>query len=524
MLNDGTNDPNVWDAITIGSGLGALTAGASLARQGWRVLVLERLSNFGGAATVYRHGALTMEASLHETDGATVFAPHGVFARLGLQDRLRPVPTEIFYEVRGGPLTSAVRVPHGLAAAEAALAEARPEAAKALSEHFHDLGRLYRSIDDLQDMAVRGPSALLGTLFSGRLFELIAQARRTVSNQYDGTFGEDEISKLILAAVLAYFDDDPAELSHLMYSGVWTRYLEDGSYYFDGGSRALTMALLKLIRESGGEARRNVTATGIPLDEAGQAEGVRFRDADGNEHFAKSRIVLGGAAPEVLAAMLPDQQAQALRKAYSEHTPSISLFNVSLGLREPAETFGVAAYSTFILPNDLTRLSDYPAACARFGASPAEAMPPYAVADYGRLDAGIRRDGDLYLVSLCGVDRLAWWEDLSEEEEMARRAEWTAALIADVDRHYPGLAGAVSHSEIATARTMMNRLGTPEGSVYGFRPTPSRVFGGRPRAATTVPGLFLASAYTVSGGYSGAMHGGLMAADEAVRARRAAVG
>jgi phytoene dehydrogenase-like protein len=95
-------------------------------------------------------------------------------------------------------------------------------------------------------------------------------------------------------------------------------------------------------------------------------------------------------------------------------------------------------------------------------------MPPYAVADYGRLDAGIRRDGDLYLVSLCGVDRLAWWEDLSEEEEMARRAEWTAALIADVDRHYPGLAGAVVQSEIATARTMMNRLGTPEGSVYGF--------------------------------------------------------
>jgi cation diffusion facilitator CzcD-associated flavoprotein CzcO len=58
-----------FDAIVIGSGLGGLTAGALYARAGHRVLVLERNENFGGAATVYRHGALALEASLHEIDG-----------------------------------------------------------------------------------------------------------------------------------------------------------------------------------------------------------------------------------------------------------------------------------------------------------------------------------------------------------------------------------------------------------------------------------------------------------------------
>ena len=58
-----------FDAIVIGSGLGGLTAGALYARAGHRVLVLERNQNFGGAATVYRHGALAIEASLHEIDG-----------------------------------------------------------------------------------------------------------------------------------------------------------------------------------------------------------------------------------------------------------------------------------------------------------------------------------------------------------------------------------------------------------------------------------------------------------------------
>ena len=100
---------------------------------------------------------------------------------------------------------------------------------------------------------------------------------------------------------------------------------------------------------------------------------------------------------------------------------------------------------------------------------------------------------------------------------MTRRKRWIDALVADVDRRFPGFAGAVSQAEIATARTMKNRLGTPSGEVYGFRPTPSRLFGRPPSAATSIEGLWISSAYTVSGGYSGAMHGGLMAADAAFR-------
>jgi hypothetical protein len=67
----------------------------------------------------------------------------------------------------------------------------------------------------------------------------------------------------------------------------------------------------------------------------------------------------------------------------------------------------------------------------------------------------------------------------------------------------------------ATARTMKTRLGTLSGEVYGFRPTPSRLFGRMPSAATSIEGLWISSAYTMSGGYSGAMHGGRMAADAA---------
>ena len=43
-------------------------------------------------------------------------------------------------------------------------------------------------------------------------------------------------------------------------------------------------------------------------------------------------------------------------------------------------------------------------------------------------------------------------------------------LVADLDRHFSGLAGAVVHREMATAETMQHYLNTPDGAVYGFAP------------------------------------------------------
>jgi len=509
-----------WDAIVIGSGLGSLSAAAAFANRGKRVLVLERLANFGGAATVYRHGSLTMEASLHETDGDTVFGPGSVFSRLGLTGSIEAIATEEFYEARGGLLKAPVQVPTGLEQAHQSLRQSFPEAKAVLDGYFLELKHLYRSLRDVEDMGAAGPSALLELLFSGRLFELIGDARRTVSQRFDALFGDNEALKLALGAPIAYFDDDPAKLSFLLFAGVWSRYAESGSYYLKGGSHALALALLKHVRELGGEARHKCNVVSILLDAKGRAAGVAYQDPAGAHCEELAPVVFAGAAPAALAAMLAVDRRVAFNRRYETLEPSISLFNVTLGLSKPASEFGITAYSTFIYPDDMQSYSEYPLASARFGREHGGTMPPYVIADYGRLNTGLRQPQDLHLVTLCGVDRLAWWEGLDEAAEVTRRKHWIDTLVADVDRRYPGFSGAVEQAEIATARTMKSRLGTPHGEVYGFRPTPSRLFGQVPSAATSIEGLWLSSAYTVSGGYAGAMRGGLMAADASLRVSR----
>jgi len=108
-----------YDAIVVGSGLGGLTAGALYARAGHKVLVLERNENFGGAATVYRHGALAIEASLHEIDGLDAHDAKGPILRaLGLDRDIAFVDVGALFEVRSPLLGEPFVLPHGLAAAD----------------------------------------------------------------------------------------------------------------------------------------------------------------------------------------------------------------------------------------------------------------------------------------------------------------------------------------------------------------------------------------------------------------------
>jgi len=87
-------------------------------------------------------------------------------------------------------------------------------------------------------------------------------------------------------------------------------------------------------------------------------------------------------------------------------------------------------------------------------------------------------------------------------------------VIADLDRQYPGIAGAVVQREMSTSETLAHYLNTPGGAVYGFAPQ-SRSF--VPMPVTAVDGVYLASAFTGGGGFTGAILGGGWAARAAMR-------
>ena len=141
-----------FDAIVIGSGLGGLTAGALYGRAGYRVLVLERNQNFGGAATVYQHGALAIEASLHEIDGLDAEDPKTPILRsLGLDRDIPFVDVGDLHEVRSPLFGEPFILPHGLDAARAATKQRFPHQAKGIDGYFERIHAVRHAVATMSE-------------------------------------------------------------------------------------------------------------------------------------------------------------------------------------------------------------------------------------------------------------------------------------------------------------------------------------------------------------------------------------
>lgn len=513
-----------YDAIVIGSGLGGLTAGALYAHADKRVLLLERNANFGGAATTYRRGAMTIEGSLHETsDPRATMDPKGaVFEALDMYDDIEFVQAPDIYQVRGPIVGDPFVLPHGFEAIEKALTARFPHQEKNIKGFLRHVRRAMKALDYMGG----GHGALWRIAHAAELpmelWAVVRDFRSSLSDVLDRFFGDDEAIKIALAANLHYYTDDPDTFWWLGYALGQGGFLEGGGHFIKGGSQQLSNRLVKAIRDGNGEAKSECEVVGVELDAEGRASGVRYQSGKGGAvAVAEAPVIFANAAPHVIAEMLPNPSRDTFMAPYRDRPLSLTLLYTAFGLTRPPAELGVRHYSTQIIPDWVQKLSDYKKSADILATAPGDQMPILAVVDYSQIDSGIRGDG-LYQVSADCIDQVSNWEGLDPEAYSARKDAWMAAILKRLDQEWPGFADAVAESTISTARTMQEYLNTPKGALYGFAvQTPrSGPITAPVQVATSVEGLWLASSYAGSGGYSGAMGSGAAAAREALKTQR----
>jgi len=506
-----------YDVIVIGAGLGGLTAAALMAQSGRKILLIERSASVGGAASTYKVGDLMIEASLHETsDPRNPADPkHQPLARLGVLESIEWVPVGSLYEVRGGPVGAPFLLPDSFAGARTALSDRFPSGRSGIAAVLDEmerlsagLGTLSRGRDAFHDPR-EGFSALL------KLWPMVRDWRLSAAEVLQRHFGSDEAAKCALAANLAYYHDDPDTLWWIFFAVAQGGYLQSGGHYIRGGSKRLSDALAGVIKAAGGEILTGRTATAIGLDTDGAPRAVTHCDRHGeDEAEAEAPIVVGNAAPQVLAEMLPERARQRFLTPYAQRSLSISLFSATFGLSVHPSELGVEAYSTFLLPRWMKTLAQYRDSSSVMRSLPGEDAPAMTVVDYSRIDCGL--GGPPYPVSVVGPDRLSNWADLDKLAYEEKRKRWREAIVASIDQEFPGFGSHVVASEFNAARALAAYLNAPQGAIYGFAPTPPSgpIWKGIERSPkTAIPGLYLASAYAGSGGFSGAIGAGASAAD-----------
>jgi phytoene dehydrogenase-like protein len=140
-------------------------------------------------------------------------------------------------------------------------------------------------------------------------------------------------------------------------------------------------------------------------------------------------------------------------------------------------------------------------------------MPPMSIVNYAAIDSGVPTSP--YIVSVVGADRVSNWSGMERPAYEGKKARWQKAIVASLDRNYPGLADAVVAAAFNTANSMVSYLNQPDGCAYGFAPVPPHRDGTIEQRSprTVIDRLYIASAYGGYGGYNGAIQAGEACAD-----------
>jgi phytoene dehydrogenase-like protein len=475
-----------YDVIIVGSGLGGLTAGAKLSKEGKRVLVIEQHNRPGGCATTFRRGDYTLEVGLHEMDGpGQRDMKNRVFTDLEVFTNVEFLRVPEFYRFINESYT--VTIPHEAETARQRLSELFPDEVTGINAYFEQI---------LNPKRRSAETPVVDT---------------SVGDFLDSIIRNDDL-KLILLGNLGYFHDDPYSLSLAYYSVAQGSYFTGGASFIMGGSQKLSDHLAGYIKSHGGEVILNHTVTGILISDK-TLNGVVYNRKNSNEviETTADEIIMNGALPTIVD-MLPEKMQDGVKSELKGQRYGASLLTLYLGFRKPLKDLGNKYYSTFIYdgsvksPKDIIKNNR-----ADFSAR------SFTFVDYSQIDSGLAPEGKS-VGALCCIDYTDDWEGLTSEEYL-RKKEYTASVFIDrLEKIIPGLKEAVEYYEVGTPLTVKRYTKNPGGAVYGFAQIPSRKI---TDPLASFNNLHIASAWgKTGGGFSGAILGGYLCAVNILRKTR----
>ena len=479
-----------YDVIIIGAGLGGLTAGAKLAKEGKKVMVLEQHDRPGGCATTFKRRDFTMEVGLHEMDGLHPRdTKNRVFQELGVFDRVKFLEVPEFYRFIND--RHDLVVPHDPEQAKSVLKTAFPQEEKGIDDYFHHVLNARKIMVQYRN-----------------------EPDKSVGEFLDGII-QDEDLKLVLLGNLGYFHDDPYSLSWLYYLNAQGSYFGGRANFIQGGSQQLSNALSEIITENGGTVKLNSLATAI--DYQGKTpSGVTYQDVRGKRKGTYSdtadEIIVNASLPLLAERMLSKTDGKTLTQSMAGNSIGASLLTVYFGFSKPLKDTGSRHYSTFIYDESVKSQKDI-LANNRSDFS----TRSFTFVDYSQVDAALAPEGKS-VGAVCCIDYPSDWENLEREEYNRLKSDVADIFIERCEQFIPGFRDHLEYVEVGTSLTVKRFTLNPEGAVYGFAQNP-----GKPTdyLKALPDNVHIASAWgKFGGGFSGAILGGYMTAVDLLRKSR----
>jgi phytoene dehydrogenase-like protein len=291
-----------YDVIIIGSGIGGLTAGNYLARDGFSTLIIEQGPRPGGCATSFQRGGFSFDAAVHWIaqcgEGGVV---HQILKELNLAEKIEFV--RVYPPLAVVTSRSRYVIPAGKSEALAYLQDRFPSEREGIDRFFAVQGRIAREMVRLFEA---DPDAQVGmarlyfhVAFPLRFPTIARHHRKPGAEVVDRLVRDPDLRRILKIAAIF------PRVSMVMLAWFWNIITSADCYYPKGGIQRISDTLAENFGALQGEILYNCKAVRI-LSQNGVARGVRL--SDGREIYGKAIISNADARQTFLELLKEDGQ------------------------------------------------------------------------------------------------------------------------------------------------------------------------------------------------------------------------
>lgn len=468
----------IYDVIIIGAGMGGLTAGALLAKDGLKTLVIEKHSMPGGYATSFKRKDFCFDSVLDAIsgchEGGWIWQ---ALKRLKIEKeiqftRLDPVRTDSFPDFK-------FDVKKDLNLFIADLQRLSPKNAKGIAELFTIMKEIHHAVMTLPaDVVWKDPRI-------AKKYPLFYKCKDKTFNVLLDEYVQDEKARAILCDRSAFMGLPPSQVSAIGMATMIITYGMNGGYRVKGLTQRLPDALAESIKKNGGSLLFNSTVNKIIVKDK---KAVGIATEDGRTFYAKKIISNISAKKTFLKLVGREHLQNEFADKIEGMRPSVSFFIVYLGididLKKMGLTHSIGSYPSFDIEGTFSDINRD--ICSN------KASLEIIIYTLTNPDMAPKGCHSLILMTKAGYDYEKDWKGRKEKE--------AEGLIKMAERAIPNLSRHIIIQDSATPLTLERYTGNDKGAAFGWAQGVDQVGLNRPQIETPMENLYLTGHWTIPGG------------------------
>ncbi len=500
-----------YDTIIIGSGMGSLTAGAILAKEGQKVLILERHYTAGGFTHIFKRKGYEWDVGIHYV--GEVQRPNSVIKKIFdyisnsqlMWEDLGDVYDKI---IIGNKSYDFVK---GVQNFKEKLYDYFPFDKDAIDGYISLVFAATKTSQKFYTDKVLSPilSMTIGSSMRNAYYKFSDQTTYDVLKSL--TDNEDLIK--VLSSQYGDYGATPKKSSFAMHASVARHYFGGGSFPI-GGSSQIVKTIDPLIEAAGGTILISAEVKEVQIVN-NKATGVLMNDG---RVFTADNIVSGAGIMTTYNKILPEKVCieHKLKEQLQKIERSVSHACLYIGLKGSPQELQLPKTNYWIYPKD----GDHDTCVDNYLKDINAPLPVVYISFPSAKDPDwINRYPDkstIDIITLVPYDTFAPWKDSRwmkrGEDYDALKESIAKRLLAELFRQLPHLEDKIDFYELSTPLTTQHFVNYERGEIYGLDHTPSRFRQRFLKPKTPIKNFYLTGQDIVTAGIGAALFSGVLTA------------